>query len=413
MKVGIIGNGPAGAAAAFELARSDSAHVTVFFEGYYPLFRRRTLPAVAAGTLGAYDSVLVPFERYERAGIDVRPGSRVMHVLPDGTVVLENEEALTFDSVIVATGQKPRTPAFMLDRPTRPRNVFSLAGPEEADAVAALLEQGASSIVIYGFQRLAFELARQLARKRVNVTAIVPENHPLSEDFSVEIATRLLDALDAPRLRVLTRTDVAKTDISDEHLYAVRVTTEEAIPCHALILDCEWIPADSVVTPALVPYKGIVVDASQRTSADGIFAAGDVAIVDVGCARRAPCRLERCALEQGRRAARALLGHSLPTEPPCLCGYHVCVSDTIGIRLGRTDSPSELFLEGSEGLLRIALDGRTVEGIEFVGNEDALEPLLAEARARYDALDFARCLPDRVSDAIARLREPPDLSLFD
>ena len=94
----------------------------------------------------------------------------------------------------------------------------------------------------------------------------------------------------------------------------MRTSDGTVLDCAAVLLGVGVEPRTALAEGVLAVDNGIVVDAGLRTSAEGVFAAGDVANQEHPLF--GPLRVEHWAnaLEQGPAAARAMLGEEVSYE---------------------------------------------------------------------------------------------------
>jgi 3-phenylpropionate/trans-cinnamate dioxygenase ferredoxin reductase subunit len=193
------------------------------------------------------------------------------------------------------------------------KNVHLLRTIEDAQAISAALESCAAQdrpLVVIGGGFIGLEVAATARKRGVEVTVL----EALSRLMSRVVAPIVSEA--AARVHrahgVQLRFDVNISELlgADGAVRAVRCAdgTEHAAGC--VVIGVGIHPEDRLARAAgLECDRGIVVDECSRTSDPLIVAAGDC------CARRRPdgslLRLESVqnAVEQGKSAAAALLGH--------------------------------------------------------------------------------------------------------
>lgn len=409
MRVLVIGGGIAGTTAALELA-SRGAHVTLVEREYYPPYRRHDLPAIAAGAREHYDSFLLSTEALSEAGVTPLFGEAVV-ALGDGEASLQSGQVVAFDACLVATGTTPTIPGFLLDLPALPRNVFTLASMDEALAVASLVDQGATRVLVYGFRRTALLLSAALAGRPVQVDIVAPGARLLAGDFSPPIARRVASVALSERVAVHAKADVSRLDLSDNYLYGVTLDDGTRLPCHALVIDTPRVPNVPFLPHGIAMPDGVPVDGRQHALRGAVFAAGDVALVELPCGKRRRCATALSAVRQARRAARAVLGEAVGPGAPSPCGFHWRFRGFSALRVGLLDGSHEFLFDRERSALRVATEGRRAIGFEFAGDLDDLEPMLDAAKHELPAVDFSSCLAEPARDFVARLLEPPAVTL--
>ncbi|HET7725560.1 MAG TPA: mycothione reductase [Propionibacteriaceae bacterium] len=191
---------------------------------------------------------------------------------PDGS-----EEALTADRIVLAAGSRPRMPAFPgLDAPELEDRVHT------SDTIMRL-ERLPRTMVILGGGFVAVEFAHIFSALGVAVT-LINRSSALLRHADAELATSLTDELSR---RVVVRLNQSVVEVDGSGRGGIGVYTmdhndiEYSYDAEVLLVATGRIPnSDRQNLPATgvdVDGEGfVVVDAHQRTTADGIFALGDV-----------------------------------------------------------------------------------------------------------------------------------------
>jgi NADPH-dependent 2,4-dienoyl-CoA reductase/sulfur reductase-like enzyme len=239
-----------------------------------------------------------PMSWYERRRVELMLSTGVVGLDPDArTATLADGSRLAFGQLLLATGAEPRLPA--LPGAKRIRLLRTLT---DAVALREAAVAGAQAVVIGG-GFIGVEVASSLAARGMSVTV-------------VEVAGALwAGALGEPL------SDWARERLSAAGVDVRLNATCESVTADGARLAGEQLPADLVVAGVGVAPRvqlaavagldvddGVVVDEGQRTSAAGIFAAGDMARPSDGV------RIEHwhAAREGGERAALAMLDRPLP-----------------------------------------------------------------------------------------------------
>ena len=177
---------------------------------------------------------------------------------------------------------------------------------------------------------------------------------------------------------------------------ALALSNGPAIEADAVVLGVGLQANDELARAAgLACDGGVVVDAYCRTSAPDVYAAGDVAVMQVAAAGR-PLRLEswQNAQDQGAAAARAALGSEEPYVPSgaVWSEQYDTMIQSAGF-LPRVAGEALRPLPAQRGLLSVALDdeGRAVAGVAINAGRDfrQLRKWVAQ-RARLDPALLAR-----------------------
>ncbi len=102
----VVGNGMAGMACVEQILKyAPQFHITVFGDETHVNYNRMLLSSVLAGEKSADEIVLNPREWYQKNGIDLRVGVRIVDVDPEAKTVTGNDGSVTpYDTLLLATG---------------------------------------------------------------------------------------------------------------------------------------------------------------------------------------------------------------------------------------------------------------------------------------------------------------------
>lgn len=230
---------------------------------------------------------------------------QAVHIDPQGRIVtLSDGRKLHYGSLLLATGGKPRR----LDIPgTDLAGVHYLRTIEDAAAIRKSLAC-AKRLVIVGGGFIGMELASVAASLGLSVVVLEREAGLMARVLPGPLA-RTFRAL-AERHGVSVRLNTAVQSITrDGDQFSVHSSTH-TFAADAVCIGVGLMPETELAMAAGCEVDGgIVVDAEQKTSVDGIWAAGDCALF------HAPVRGRRGRLEswhnaeqQGAAAGRSIAG---------------------------------------------------------------------------------------------------------
>jgi NADPH-dependent 2,4-dienoyl-CoA reductase/sulfur reductase-like enzyme/nitrite reductase/ring-hydroxylating ferredoxin subunit len=354
----IVGGGAAGLAAAQRLRDLGYAgRLTILSDDAIAPYDR---PNVSKDYLaGTADPAWMPLRDeafYRDRGITLRTGTHIDAIDPTGcAIVLPDRERLLYDRLLLATGAEPNRPATPgLDRD----NVHVLRSQGDADRLIAAA-QHATSIAVVGSSFIGLEVAASLRTRGLPVHVIGRDEVPLAGKLGPAIGALIQSVHEQYGVQFHLRRSVQSYD-------GKRLTLDDGST-----VDADLVVLGVGVTPrlALAEFigvaidKGVLVDASMRTSDPNIFAAGDIARFPNPYGG-APIRVEHWVLaqRQGQVAAAAMLGiDERYEEAPFFWSVHYDVT----IRyVGSTDGWDEIEEIGSvaqrDAEVRYRKNGRVV-----------------------------------------------------
>ncbi len=270
----VIGGGPAGLAAvrAYRQGGGRGDVVMVSSDHDAPYARPPLSKGFLDGSFARDDLPLESSRWYAAHGVDLRLERAAVSLDPDRRrVALDDAEPLFFTRCLLATGSEPR-------RPPVPGGadpaVLTLRTVSDAERLIDRARPGARAVVI-GSGFIGCEAASSLARRGCRVTLVSPERVPQEERLGPEVGERIAGWLreDGVELRLGCQV---------EAIEGGRLVTLEGGPG----LEADVLLAAVGVTPRTalaetagleVSADGVLTDASMRTAAPGVFAAGDVA----------------------------------------------------------------------------------------------------------------------------------------
>lgn len=312
----LIGGGIASASAAKELReRGFDGSILIATRELDPPYHR---PPITKGYLQRREdreSTLVhPQTWYDEHDVEVRTRAAVMDLDLDERAAKIGRERVGFDRALVATGAGVRR--LQVDGGQRD-GIHYLRALPNADKLHGALD-GAERVVVVGGSYIATEVAASLTVLGKRCTIVMQEELPLERGFGPVAGRFAHDLLTAHGIEILAGADVSAFEGEGED-GAVR-----AVAC----ADGRRAQADLVVvgvgaTPDVLLARkaglslgasgGVACDAQLRTSADGIWAAGDMCEYEsVRDGRRVRIEHEEVAAAQGRHVARAMLGSDEP-----------------------------------------------------------------------------------------------------
>jgi len=313
----LIGGGIASASAAAELREQgfEGSIVLVTREQDPPYHR----PPITKGYLQggeARDATFVhPQEWYAEHDVELLTRTPVMSLDCEERTAKVGREVIHFGQALIATGAMVRR--LRVDGATRD-NIHYLRALGNSDTLRAAVAN-AERIVVVGGSYIASEVAASLTLLDRTCTIVMQETLPLERHFGPVAGQFVHRLLTDHGIEVVGDADVVGFDGEGDDegpVGAVVCADGRRIEGDLVVVGAGALPDVMLARKAgLVIGDGGGVSCDQRlqTSADGVFAAGDICEYDsVLHGRRLRIEHEQVAGAQGRHAARAMLGSEEP-----------------------------------------------------------------------------------------------------
>lgn len=282
----VVGAGPAGLSAAAELRRLGVQRVLVAdreaqaggvprhsrHTGYGLRDRRRVLtgPAYARALAGTAIS----------AGAEIRTGCTVTDIAGTTATITSPRgvETVQASAVLLATGCRERPRAARLVPGDRPSGVMTTGELQQRVYLGG--ERLSGQALVVGAEHVSFSAAMTLAHAGARVVALVTE-HERQQSYAAFHAAAAVRW----RIPVWTSTLVRRVAGADGRLRGVELAgtrdgNTRFVPCETLVFTGDWIPDHSLARAAGLAIdpgtRGPAVDTALATSADGVFAAGNL-----------------------------------------------------------------------------------------------------------------------------------------
>ena len=310
MKHIIIGTGPAGVVAAETLRnRQPEADITLIGGEPEPPYSRMAIPYYLIGKVGEDGTHLRPAaQHFDQLKINLLRQHVTRLDVATKTLSLDNQQSLSFDKLLLATGSYPTRPPIPGMDLAGVVNCWTLA---DARKIAAGANKG-DEVVLMGAGFIGCIILEALALRGVKLTVVEMEDRMVPRMMDEKSGTLLKKWCEAKGVRVLTSTrvkgvseektvtaPVANTSEASGGFFSrlfkskpAAVTEVPATPTGKLIVELEGqqpLKVDLVICATgvrpnidlakglLETKHGILVNERLQTSAADIYAAGDVA----------------------------------------------------------------------------------------------------------------------------------------
>lgn len=304
----LVGGGMASAHCAKEL-RSRGAEGSILLAGREPeppYERPPISKEYLRGDAERADAYVEPPSWYEENGVELATGRNVMSLDPQArTAKLQGGEEVAFGQALLATGALVN---ILRVEGAENEGIHYLRAFGNADAIRTDAE-GAGHVVLVGGSYIASEVAASLTATGVDCTMIAIEEVPLSRTFGEDAGRWFQERLEEHGVAFVGGEELDAFE-GDGRIRSVVTKSGRSFACDAVIVGA-GVRADAMLAQraGLEVDDGIVCDSKLRTSAPGIYAAGDCCSYEsVVHGRRLRVEHWDVAMQQGMHAARNMLG---------------------------------------------------------------------------------------------------------
>jgi 3-phenylpropionate/trans-cinnamate dioxygenase ferredoxin reductase component len=308
----LIGGGLATGKCVEELRKrgADGSIVVVGREPEPPYERPPLSKEYLRGEAKREDAYVNQHEWYEENGVELLSKTNVMSLdARERTAKLQDGEEVNFDKALVATGANVNI--LRVDR-CELEGIHYLRTFGNSDAIRENAAN-AEHVVLIGGSYIGCEVAASLTAKGAKCTIVMMEDVTLSRTFGDELGRYFQDVLTDHGIEVIGGEELDRFE-GDGRVGAVVTKSGRTVEGDMVVVGAGVRPDTTLAERAgLEVGDGIVCDSRLETSADGIFAAGDVCSYD-SAVHGERLRVEHwdVAFQQGRYAAGAMLGDTEP-----------------------------------------------------------------------------------------------------
>ncbi len=244
---------------------------------------------------------------YSDLDVDVMVDSRAESLdAGERAVTLADGSRIAGDALLLATGSRAR----LLDLPGMgATNIATLRNLEDSERLRAAFEQ-IDRLAVIGAGWIGLEVTAAARLAGVAVTVLEKASAPLVGVLGPEVAAVFAGLHEEHGVDLRMGVDVEGIERDGDRATGVRLAGGEVVPADLVLVGVGAVPNLELARDAgLHVERGVVVDEALRTSAEGIWAAGDLAQAWHPVLRE-HVRVEHWdnAKQQGAAAARSILG---------------------------------------------------------------------------------------------------------
>lgn len=306
----IVGDGAAGATAAFYIRRADpSGEITILSDESSPAYYRAALTNYLMGELRPEQLFAVPPDFYERTQVG-RIVTRVAALEPDANRLrLSDGRSHEYDQLLIAAGARARPPSFS---GAEVEGVMTMRTMQDARFIMdGIASRKLRKAVVVGGGILGLELAAGLRARDVEVTYVIR-----GDRFMPTLLDRVASDLVVSRCRhfgvdVRMDDEIAEVEARNGRFERTRLKNSGDVVSGDLMIvaigitpNVEFLEGSGVEVSS-----GIPVDDRMRTNVPDVYAAGDIAVIhDPWAGRARYLGLWEPARHQGRVAGLNMAG---------------------------------------------------------------------------------------------------------
>ncbi|MFP3998381.1 MAG: NAD(P)/FAD-dependent oxidoreductase [Desulfobacterales bacterium] len=400
MKYVIIGNGVAGVTAAETIRRfDDSGDISIISDETFLPYCRPMISNLLEGALPPEKLPIRGKDFYDKNRINPVLGVRAASVDPDSRIVTTKDgKTYPYDRLLLASGADPKG----IDaRGTDLENIFFMRNIGQVKKMVSALPEVKNALVLGG-GLVGFKAAYSLLKRGVSVTMLIRSGYPLSMQVDETAGQMIQKVLQDHGLTV-------RTGVSAE-AFEGNGRIRRAVLSDGNRIDCEMVVIGKGVFPAhgFVPVDrintdaGILVDQYMKTSAEFVYAAGDVAeYFDLSRQKHWVNAIWPEAVSQGYVAGMNMAGHPVSYRGS-LSRNVIRIFDTDVMSAGRVSKrdvdgslrTAEAYDPRRNTYRKLVFEGDILVGFVMVNRVEQGGVLLSFVQSRMPVDIPERCLLD-------------------
>jgi 3-phenylpropionate/trans-cinnamate dioxygenase ferredoxin reductase component len=304
----LIGGGLASACCASELRKrgAEGSVLLVGREPEPPYERPPLSKEYMRGEAERADAYVNPPSWYEENGVELLSGRNVMSLDAEArTAKIQGGEEVAFGAALLATGANVN---ILRVEGAENEGIHYLRAFGNSDAIRAEAE-AAEHVVLVGGSYIATEVAASLTAKGTKCSLVAMEDVALSRTFGADAGRWFQEQIESRGVEFHGGEELEAFE-GDGRVGAVVTKSGLSIECDAVVVGAGVRPDAMLAQRAGLEVDGaIVCDSKLRTSAAGIYAAGDCCSYEsVVHGRRIHVEHWDVAMQQGIHAAGNMLG---------------------------------------------------------------------------------------------------------
>jgi nitrite reductase (NADH) large subunit len=301
LNVVIVGNGVAGVTAARIIkTRNPETRVSIYTDESYHYYPRPRLYEVLSGEAKPREVYMFSEEWYEKKGITVHLNRKALSIDVDRKeLVLEDGSRVTYGKLLLANGGHSFVPPI---KGVEKTGVFTLRTIKDVLDIKEFAKK-TEKVIIIGGGLLGLEFASSLRKLGQQVTVVELFSRLLPRQLDADGATILKNRIASRGIDIVLGAKTVEI-LGKETVSGILLDRGETISGDLVLISAGIRSNTELALEAGIKVnRGVVVDGHMRTSADDVYAVGDVAEFEGRVYGIIPA-----ALEQATIAAANILG---------------------------------------------------------------------------------------------------------
>ncbi|HJM82873.1 MAG TPA: FAD-dependent oxidoreductase [Nitrospinota bacterium] len=302
------------------------------------------------------------------------------------TIYFEDGESHQFDKLLICSGSKPFIPPI---KGIHSNNVMGFKKWDDAKKLQYLATVN-NKVIVLGGGLIGVKAAESLRNLGLNVSIISKGPrvlHLILDELAGEMVKKSLSSGGVDILTGFNPIEVLSDDDSD--VKAIKLENGDILPCEILIVGKGVRPnIEFLGKESLEINNGIAVDRHMKTSADNVYAAGDVAEAwDLLSNENRVISIAPLAFEQGKVAGANMAGRAqiyqggVPMNSIEIFGLSVM---SIGLASQQTDGCEEVVCQNGDVYRKFVFSDNRLVGAILVGEIDNAGILTTLIRSQND-----------------------------
>ena len=299
MKYVIIGAGVAGVEAAKVIRGQDPAGEILMVSVDTHIHSRCMLHKYIAGEREESGLDFTEKDFLNRYGVTWKNGVRAEKIRPETKeILLSNGETITYGKLLIASGADSFIPP--VGELRKASNVYGLRNLSDAQAIVQEARE-AQNVLVIGSGLVGLDAAYGLLERGKTITVVEMADRILPVQLDAHAAGAYQKAFEQAGTRfILSRKASQAACEADGKIHKVILDNGDEIACDLIIVAAGVRPALACLEGSGIAYdRAVTVDASMKTSAEHVYAAGDI----TGLSGIWPN-----AADQGRIAGKSMCG---------------------------------------------------------------------------------------------------------